>query len=316
MKFAATEKVRAVPSPESGFRGTIRNMLNAQRRGFVLVAIGALFLLEGCSHAPRNPWAEAKLPLAGPVQVIGGYAAGCLAGADALPPQGRGYQMMRLSRGKYYGHPALLRFISELGAKVAAKGHGQVLVGNLGQARGGPTLVGHKSHQIGLDVDFWYWQPPREKGRKAPRVLTLYERERLESPSVIKAGVHEINPAVWTVDMVALLRLSSEHPNVERIFVNPVIKKELCSKFGGQTWLSKLRPWWGHDDHFHVRLKCPADQPACVAQEPVAPGDGCDKDLEWWFSEEALKQAREMDKEPAKPVMPKLPEACDRVLGG
>lgn len=225
---------------------------------------------------------------------------------------------MRLSRGKFYGHPSLLKFIEELGAKVASAGHGQVLIGNLGQARGGPTLVGHRSHQNGLDVDIWYWQPAREPGRsqqRAPRVLTLHEREAFSSPSVVAASGVELNRGVWTEQMEAILKLSAGLSDVERIFVHPTIKKELCAKHAGRKWLSKIRPWWKHDDHFHVRLKCPANQPLCVAQEPVADGDGCDKDLEWWFSEEALKAAKEAEKEPPAPAkMPELPEACDRIL--
>ncbi len=30
------------------------------------------------------------------------------------------------------------------------------------------------------------------------------------------------------------------------------------------AWLSKVRPMYGHDYHFHVRIKCPAGNPGCT----------------------------------------------------
>ena len=37
-------------------------------------------------------------------------------------------------------------------------------------------------------------------------------------------------------------------------------------------WLRTVRPWWGHHDHLHVRLKCPADSTGCESQPPLAAG--------------------------------------------
>ena len=55
-----------------------------------------------------------------------------------------------------------------------------------------------------------------------------------------------------------MLEVAASDPVVDRIFVNPVIKRELCThEPPGSLWLRKLRPWWGHHDHFHVRLRCP-----------------------------------------------------------
>ena len=46
---------------------------------------------------------------------------------------------------------------------------------------------------------------------------------------------------------------------------------------GDRAWLEKVRPWWGHDYHFHVRLRCPGDSPECKSQPP--PGGPVDKEL-------------------------------------
>ena len=45
----------------------------------------------------------------------------------------------------------------------------------------------------------------------------------------------------------------TQDPLVQRIFVNAAIKKALCREAGDdRAWLEKVRPWWGHDYHFHV----------------------------------------------------------------
>lgn len=52
--------------------------------------------------------------------------------------------------------------------------------------------------------------------------------------------------------------------------------------------VGKIQPWWGHDEHFHVRLKCPADgsSPNC-RPKPEFTEIGCDTpELAWWFSDE------------------------------
>ena len=56
------------------------------------------------------------------------------------------------------------------------------------------------------------------------------------------------------------------------IFVNAAIKKALCEKHAGEPWMSKVRPWWGHDYHFHVRLRCPEGHSACENQRLAAAG--------------------------------------------
>ncbi len=54
-----------------------------------------------------------------------------------------------------------------------------------------------------------------------------------------------------------LLRRAASYPQVERILVNPGIKKKLCDTVqGDRTWLRKIRPFWGHDYHFHMRIGC------------------------------------------------------------
>jgi penicillin-insensitive murein DD-endopeptidase len=104
-----------------------------------------------------------------------------------------------------------------------------------------------------------------------------------------------LDPARFQERQLRVLKLAAGRPEVERIFVNPLIKKYLCRVTGEATWLHKLRPWWGHREHFHVRLVCPRDQVECKVQPPPDPGAGCDAELDWWLSPEARRKAREIE---------------------
>ncbi|MGZ3699502.1 MAG: penicillin-insensitive murein endopeptidase, partial [Bdellovibrionota bacterium] len=246
--------------------------------------------------------------LPGDPGVIGNYSFGCLKGAQALPPDGDGFQVMRITRRRFYGHPLLIQFIEDLAARASKLGFDDLLIGDLGQPRGGPMPSGHRSHQIGLDVDVWFWAPPEVRARS----LTLDERENLSARSTISPDGDHLNPTVWSMAKVKLLKLAAERPEVDRIFVNPVIKREICVQHQGEPWVAHLRPWYGHDDHFHIRLKCPAAQPDCFGKEdPIPPGDGCDQTLNWWFSEEAKHPAPAPK---AKARGPLVPDACQDLL--
>ena len=104
-------------------------------------------------------------------------------------------------------------------------------------------------------------------------------------------------------------------PDVERVLVNAAIKKELCRVAGKDNdWLSKVRPWYGHHDHIHVRLRCPADSPGCKGQPPVPESEGCGKELDYWFSDKVLRPVKKF--KPVKPMMlADMPAACKTVLG-
>ena len=272
--------------------------------------ISILFLLT-LSSAPvhaGNAWSVVRYPLAGPPQVIGSYAAGCIAGAVALPLVGEGYQVMRASRNRYYGHPQLVRFVERLGQQAAYQGS-RLLIGDLGQPRGGPAPTGHRSHQSGLDVDVWFVQQPRN------RVLSRAETEQMDMPSMVRMTEGTLNQARWSPRYREALKQAALSPEVERIFVNAIIKQALCNSEIDRRWLNKVRPWWGHDAHFHVRLACPLDSGQCKPQKPLPPGDGCDSDLANWVRDivQAARSPRPWRK-PEPPSADRLPTACRFVL--
>jgi penicillin-insensitive murein endopeptidase len=228
-------------------------------------------------------WNRLRTPTPGPPRVIGGCSAGCLQGAATLPPSGPGYELARLRRNRRYGHPELVAFVQRLGAAARRAKLGPLLVGDLAQPRGGPTPTGHHSHQTGLDADLGYAPPI---GLRAGHV-TADQREAL--PPVVVVDLKTRKPtAAWGPRVIELIALAASDPAVDRIFVHPTVKRLLCEapRSAKMAWQPRIRPWWGHHDHFHVRLRCPADSPLCVPQEPV-PDDGCGASLRWWFTADA-----------------------------
>ena len=253
----------------------------------------------------RRPTAAKLAP-----RTVGFYSRGCLAGGEALPINGRAWQVMRLSRNRNWGHPMLVRFLEHLSERGTTAGWRGLLVGDMSQARGGPMLTGHASHQVGLDADIWLTPMP-------PRELTRLEREEMSAIMAVAPDRKDVDPNVWTPAHAAIIKAAAEDPRVQRIFVNPAIKKALCRDNGpDRTWMSKVRAYWGHDYHFHVRLYCPADDPECKPQEPVAAGDGCGKELDYWFQDSVLHP--KPSPTPPKPrpglTLAELPPACRQVL--
>ena len=255
--------------------------------------------------APLNPAA------------IGFYSRGCLAGGERLEIDGPAWQAMRLSRNRNWGHPQLVRLVRRLA--VDAKkydGWPGLLVGDLSQPRGGPMLTGHRSHQIGLDADIWFTPMP-------DRRLSRRERERLSATSMLARDRLSVNKEIWSMAHVRLIRRAASYPQTERILVHPGIKKALCEgadKLGGdKSWLAKVRPFWGHHYHFHVRISCPPGSVGCKSQKPVTGKLGCDQELAYWYRVLTRPKPRiarpKTKRKPRPPVtLARLPAECREVL--
>ena len=238
---------------------------------------------------------------------IGGYARGCVAGAVALPVDGEAWQVMRLSRNRNWGHPNLIAFLERLAKRVPqVNGWPGLLVGDIAQPRGGPMLTGHASHQIGLDADIWLTPMP-------DRRLSRAEREQMSATDMVRPDRLDIDPNVWTPQHTALIRAVSREPEVARIFVNAAIKKALCREAGyDRAWLTKVRPMFGHNYHFHIRLACPQADEGCADQDSPPVGDGCGPELDQWFTEKMLRPKPGPPRPPM--TMAQLPPECRKVL--
>ena len=263
------------------------------------------------SREARQLFGDADGPSAQAPAVIGGYSKGCLAGGVELAESGPTWQAMRLSRNRNWAHPETIAFLQDLSRKAAQQPGWQGLyIGDLSQPRGGPMLTGHRSHQSGLDADIWM--------RPADRLnLTRTERETLSSISLRRANGAFTNDS-WSRAHHDILKAAASDPRVARIFVFPGAKVRMCNdEADDRSYLRKIRPWWGHHYHFHVRLNCPRWQRDCAPQNAPPPGDGCAEAQEW--VERILNPPPpDPDAPPPKPrrelTMADLPRQCATVL--
>lgn len=241
---------------------------------------------------------------------IGSYTAGCIRNPAALPSEGKGFQVIRLGRGRFYAHPDTINYIKSLASQVDEQLDGILLIGDVAQRTGGPMFDDHSSHQTGLDADILLWQHPIALNR----ILTTVERAHIHPQSVLTEDETGIDEFKWDEKMGEILKLAASDNRVDRIFVNPLIKKKLCSAYGGEKWLARIRPWYGHDGHFHVRLKCPPGNHLCVPQGPLNIfQDGCGSDLDSWFTADGRIKSRKLS---GKSTPRKLPEECVAIVNG
>lgn len=259
-----------------------------------LLALTAVCGLASATALAADDWGDVTEPLPGEARIIGHHGGACLVGAEQLPPEGTGYQAVDLERNRHYGHPSLIDYVQALGQRVDESGFGPMLVGDMAQPRGGPMPYGHVSHQSGLDVDIWF--------RLDLPQIERSEREGLDQPILVDPVTNQVDDR-WSDDHATLVRLAANDPRVARIFVDSAVKHDLCEReWDDRSWLRRIRPWHSHDEHLHVRLRCPAGASECVDQPEPPPGEGC----------------HSLAPTPRPEVYPSpgrsLPAACDAVL--
>lgn len=246
----------------------------------------------------------------------GSYAKGCVAGAVELPETGPTWQAMRLSRNRNWGHPEAISFIEKLSAFAAKQpGWKGLYIGDISQPRGGPMLSGHRSHQIGLDIDIWMLPTSRLN-------LSRKQRENISSISLRRSAGAYVNDN-WSRAHHRIIREAAKDKRTARIFVFPGAKVQMCDdEKGNRRYLRKIRPWYGHHYHFHVRLACPRGARGCVDQAAPPKGDGCNEARQWVKDILNPPPPRKADPNAPKPkpkvrrefVLSNLPTQCVSVL--
>lgn len=290
----------------------------------VLSLAAAATLLGALTETPqaqeettaKQAFGAVKLPNAASPEPLGFYAKGCMSGAVALPTDGPTWQAMRLSRNRRWGNPAMIDLLEQFSRDATNLGWGSgILVGDISQPRGGPMLTGHASHQIGLDADIWFTPKPAQP-------MTAQQREDMPFTSMLdKSKFLAVDSRKWTGTHARLVMQAASYPQVQRVFVNPAIKKKLCQTWtGDRSLLGKVRPVYGHDEHFHIRMNCPPGAAGCERQAATPSTDDCDsKALAWWFTKEPWAPPKPADpnKKPVKSrqvMVSDLPKACAAVL--
>jgi penicillin-insensitive murein endopeptidase len=266
-------------------------------------------ILGSCSHQLPDFTTQLsnRAPTLGKAEAIGEYSLGCLNGAETFNGSEKGILLSQKKRGRYWGHPDLIKLLTDAGNEFF-KQNKSLMIGDLSLSRGGPMIMGHNSHQTGLDVDIWF---------------KILSNQNLAEMTFRNLEIEEMAPIQkLNLDQFNLVKYFLQDERVERIFINPSFKKDLCEnseflklKIEEQQ---KLRPWWGHNDHIHVRLKCPKDGTKCISQSTVPKGNGCGEELNWWFTEEAKASDVDLDFEELKQnylkKIEKLPSECSSYL--
>ncbi|MDP8080071.1 penicillin-insensitive murein endopeptidase [Phocoenobacter skyensis] len=254
-----------------------------------VILFSSVLVLSSMVNA--SDWEKIKSPVKGNIQSIGSYANGCIIGAKPLALKGKGYQVIRSYKNRFYGHLNLVNFIQQLGKRAKKVGLSPLLIGDMGMPAGGRFSSGHASHQTGLDVDIWLRFGP----------LTDKQAQKPVATVMVNGSDTEVN-ANWSNDQATLIRLAAQDSDVARIFVNPAIKVKLCQTAkGDRTWLRKIRPWFGHTAHMHVRLNCPKGSKNCRNQTAIPKGEGCGATLYSWFKPKKHSKSK---KKKAKPLPP------------
>ena len=256
---------------------TIRSTSTGMAGVVATSMLAALALHSAPASAEGIAWNTIRNPTQEAPNVVGGYSNGCIDGALAMPPEGAGYQVVWLNRNQNYGHPELIRYLTDLGSQVEQAGIGSMLIADMSQPRGGP-IPGHVSHQSGLDADIWYRLdlPPTSRA----------DRDNALARRMVDRSDWSLNENAWTDGHAELVRLAASDPRVARIFIHPTLKRDICERdWAERDWMRVLRPWFGHDAHFHGRLHCPDESQTCVPQSAPPPGDGCGEELLSWFPE-------------------------------
>ncbi|MEE9313365.1 MAG: penicillin-insensitive murein endopeptidase [Rhizobiaceae bacterium] len=291
-------------------------------------------MLAGVGSASAEPIAKKlfgakRLPAVMKPAVHGFYSKGCVQGAVAIPTDGPTWQAMRLHRNRRWGHPDLVKMVVKLSQDGRKVGWNGLLVGDISQPRGGPMLTGHASHQLGLDADVWLTPMPNRR-------LSRKERKNLSATSMLRYAKNKrgkryldqnhLNRKVFTRAHFGIIKTAASYKNVQRVLVHPTIKKELCRlEKGNRKWLHKVRPYWGHHYHMHIRLHCPPGSPNCRPQARPKASDGCGAELKYWHR--VLNPPKPKPRKPGAPKrkakkrkpkpqirMANLPRACRVVL--
>ena len=199
-------------------------------------------------------------------QAFGDYDGGKLRNASSLVEQQKTLKLENLfevsfpDRGTFYGTQEMMDIIELIGKKMN-QSNDKLYVGNISKMQGG-RLPPSVSHQIGMDADLGY---PTPQGQ-------------VKFPVVVDRQKRLFNTYVYSTQKTYELfkyLVSQNDVVVARIFSDQQIINDLCSyakrnkEFeGSQAALARklfntLSHVDGHGDHFHMRLMCTDNQPAC-----------------------------------------------------
>lgn len=205
---------------------------------------------------------------------IGFNNEGTLVDAVALPEAGEGYIHMYRESERFWGTSQLIKLIEETAADMESKypGRDRLQIEDLSQKDGG-DITGHASHENGLDADIGYY---KTDGIEHDPTL---KNQKYANPMVVKA---KVIPNFDVERNWELMKSLHRHGDVQKIFVDGLLKKSMCNyakKMGeysdNKLVLRSLRHQANHQDHLHVRLRCPKEAKKCKNLPEMPNEIGC-----------------------------------------
>ncbi len=205
-------------------------------------------------------------------QSIGSFSKGSLERAKELSDEGRGYVKLFQKRERRFGSDTLITALRDISLYMATKfPFGERLqIGDLSQKKGG-RISRHASHQNGLDVDIMYF---RNDYREQEVEYNGFDEDFVHA--------HKLSSNFDKKRNWELFKYLVTNYRVNRIFVDKVIKQEMCQyaqvigEFdSGHEVLRRLRHWKFHGNHMHIRLKCPLSETRCSDQKETSTQTFC-----------------------------------------
>ncbi|MBI5501025.1 MAG: penicillin-insensitive murein endopeptidase [Deltaproteobacteria bacterium] len=236
-----------------------------------MVGMVVVFGVVGCA-AFQPP------ELAPPGTSVGDSNEGWLEAGVLVPDRGDGFRAYR-ERERRYGSRRLTEVLEETAGWLQERWDGATLwIGDL-SARSGGAVAGHHSHRAGRDVDLLFFTTSADgsAGRRA-RFMRFGE----DGLAVGVAGPVSLDlERNWAL----VAHLLEEYPqDVQWIFVSHGVKAALLTyalESGASldtveravSVLHQPSDSAPHDDHFHVRLYCSADDLpyGCADRPPIWP---------------------------------------------
>ncbi|HTJ83926.1 MAG TPA: penicillin-insensitive murein endopeptidase [Polyangiaceae bacterium] len=223
-------------------------------------ALGLAASAFGCVGAPS--------PLApGLGGSVGVPHHGVVTDAASLPNKGPGFERFRTDDVRW-GSPRLVSLVKNAAAEVAKKRPGATLVvGDLGERFGGETLR-HRSHRSGRDVDLLlYLETPTGKPMKSPGFLKVGADGLAAIPDKHAFARIDVD-RTW---LLAKALLTQADVDIQWIFVSRPVEAMLIEHaralgedpeilYRAETVFAQPSDSTPHDDHFHVRIACTADE--------------------------------------------------------
>ncbi len=195
---------------------------------------------------------------------VGWYNHGSLIDPECIPESGDGFEVLQLSRdvGHIFGTTEMMKMLKETAADMHKRypGKDRMQIEDIAAQNGG-KIDPHGSHQNGQDVDIEYF--------KADAQEFVSSSGNSYAPSMVEAdgqvsGNFDVERN-WEV-----MKSLSRHGNVQMIFIDQKLKDDLIAYAHSKgeynsnlKVIQSLHHVENHQDHFHVRLNCPAYAKSC-----------------------------------------------------